>query len=165
MITNDKRQDGYLFVLDTIEGTEESLANWQSRTIGVGEIPPPQLLYVYNGARPVRRTNEEVRDLKQRVELTAVGESKIDGVVSKLASLSTSMETKFEEKIGEARTILSEKMEGVFAQQQKDNQEFQRELILGNQAFQANMFNMFVTTQQDTVNYINESHKGINKLS
>jgi hypothetical protein len=68
-------------------------------------------------------------------------------------------------KIGEARTILSEKMEGVFAQQQKDNQEFQRELILGNQAFQANMFNMFVTTQQDTVNYINESHKGINKLS
>jgi hypothetical protein len=30
MITNDKRQDGYLFVLDTIEGTEESLAQLES---------------------------------------------------------------------------------------------------------------------------------------
>ena len=39
-----------------------------------------------------------------------MGESKIDGVVSKLASLSTSMEMMFVGNIREAGTILSEKI-------------------------------------------------------
>jgi hypothetical protein len=166
MITNERGQDVYLLLLNSIESVARALANWHPAHSVLGDIPPPQSLYAYNGGKPPSQSSDEVRELKQQIQtLSTAGESKIDNAVSKLTSLHNSMETKLERKMGEAGTILTQNIAKVFAEQQKDSQNFQREMMSNSQEFQTSMLNMFVTAQQNTVNYINESQARNQRIS